>query len=76
MFSSVGSTIVLECHMHNFYSVPSWSRQGVSLSDGNTIYKSDKRFKIVEGLQGNRFNLQISNLMKADEDKYCCDYIY
>ncbi|XP_071173650.1 nephrin-like [Mytilus edulis] len=76
VFSSVGSTIVLECHMHNFDSVPSWSLQGVSLSDGNIIYKSDKRFKIVEGLRGNRFNLQISNLMKADEDKYCCEYIY
>ncbi|CAC5370033.1 unnamed protein product [Mytilus coruscus] len=76
VFSSIGSTIVLECHMHNYDSVPSWSRQGVALSGGNIIYKSDNRLKIVEGLQGNRFNLQISNLIKADEDKYCCDYTY
>lgn len=66
----VGSTVTLTCKVTGDPGFVTWNKNGNTLAVGTSVVSSDTRITVPVA---SKFNLQITNLQKSDDDDYTCN---
>ncbi|XP_071172518.1 cell adhesion molecule CEACAM5-like isoform X14 [Mytilus edulis] len=66
----VGSTVTLTCKVTGEPGFVTWNKNGNTLAVGTSVVSSDSRITVPVA---SKFNLQITNLQKSDDDDYTCN---
>lgn len=66
----VGSTVTLTCKVMGDPGFVTWNKNGNTLAVGTSVVSSDTRITVPVA---SKFNLQITNLQKSDDDDYTCN---
>ena len=74
VYAIPGYAVDLKCPLNSLENETFWTRDNVIISRGRDFNKNTTRLKILE--YECHLDLQISSVMKTDEDKYCCEYIF
>ncbi|XP_063441730.1 hemicentin-1-like isoform X11 [Mytilus trossulus] len=68
--AAVGSTVTLTCKVTGDPGFVTWNKNGNTLAVGTSVVSSDTRITVPAA---SKFNLQITNLQKSDDDDYTCN---